>query len=178
MIAPLYPGYSFSMSTPFLGEIKMISFNYPPKGWALANGQLLAINQNQALFSLYGVTYGGNGQTTFGLPNLQGRAAMHFGKGFTLGQTGGEALHALTVNEIPMHNHSANVSTASGIHAPANNNLPGNLEKFYDPTNTSTGAMANAIISNAGASQGHENRMPFLTLSFIVALTGIYPSRS
>ena len=167
------------MSTPFIGEIKMVSFNYPPKNWALANGQLLAINQNQALFALYGTTYGGNGTQTFGLPNLQGRSAMHFGTNYSLGQSAGEALHTLTVNEIPAHIHAANVSTTAGTHAPGNTVLPGGgAEVFYDPTNTSTGNMASGLIGNAGNSQGHENRMPYQVINFIVALVGIFPSRN
>ena len=166
------------MSTPFIGEIRMIAFNYATKGFALANGQSLSINQNQALFSLLGTTYGGNGQTTFQLPNLQGRSAMHVGTGFTLGQTGGEATHTLTLSEMPSHTHTAYVSTTGGLH-PAAGNLPGNGgQALYDPTATGNAAMAAGVIGNAGSGMAHENRMPYLTVNFIIALVGIFPSRS
>src|ERR1700681_4642089 len=108
------------MGTPYLAEIRLVSFNYPPKGWAFCNGQLLAINQNQALFSLLGTTYGGNGTTTFALPNLQGKIPMHWGNGFVLGQTGGEAIHTLTTQEIPAHTHQAfGSTTAANAGSPA-----------------------------------------------------------
>ena len=162
-----------------MGEIKMVSFNFPPRGWALANGQSLPINQNQALFSLFGTFYGGNGTTTFQLPDLRGRTAMHFSNGFNLGQKAGEEQHALTVNEIPGHSHNANVSTNGGQHSPAGNTLPGiNTLPFYDASATANNVMAGGFIGNAGGGQGHENRMPYLTISFIVALQGIFPSRN
>ena len=161
-----------------MGEIKMVSFNFPPRNWALANGQTLPVAQNQALFSLLGTTFGGNGQTTFLLPNLQGRSAVHIGNGFTLGQSSGEAMHTLTVNEIPSHNHAANVSTGNGTHAAGNTVLPGNAEPFYDPTATANNVMAGNIITNTGGNQSHENRMPFQVVNFIIALNGIYPTRN
>ena len=170
---------NFFMSTPFLGEIKMVSFPFAPKGWALANGQLLPLNQNQALFSLYGTTYGGNGSTTFGLPDLRGRSAMHFNGTYPLGQRAGEETHSLITNEIPGHSHTANVSTGGLQHSPASNTLPGvNGLSFYDASATVNSTMAGGVIGNAGGGQGHENRMPFLTLNFIVALQGIFPSRN
>ena len=162
-----------------MGEIKMVSFSYAPRGWALANGQLLPINQNQALFSLLGTFYGGDGRTTFGLPDLRGRSAMHFNSTYTIGQKAGEETHSLITNEIPGHYHTANVSTGGGQHSPASNTLPGlNGLPFYDASATVNNAMANGVIGNAGGGQGHENRMPFLTLNFIVALQGIFPSRN
>ena len=166
------------MSAPFLGEIRMVAYNYATKGFALTNGQTLPIAQNQALFSLLGTTYGGNGQTTFALPNLQGRSAMHFGSGFTQGQSGGEPFHTLTTGEMPVHTHSANVSTTGGLHA-ANSNLPGsNNQTLYDPTATVNAAMATGVIGTQGLSQPHENRMPLLVINFIIALQGIFPSRN
>lgn len=163
-----------------MGEIKMVSFNFPPKGWAFANGQLLPINQNQALFSLYGTVYGGNGSQNFGLPNLQGRSAMHVGSGFALGSTGGEATHVLTTNEIPAHTHSANASTVTDSHSPGGSVLAGGggTEPLYSPNTTATGSMAGGVIGNAGGNQGHENLMPYQVLNFIVALQGLFPTRS
>src|ERR1051326_7475415 len=109
------------MSEPFLSEIKIVSFNFPPKGWALCNGQILPINQNQALFSLLGTTYGGNGQTTFALPNLQGRVPIHVGNLHNLGQQGGEQAHTLSITELPSHTHAAQGSPADGTqNVPAN----------------------------------------------------------
>ena len=165
------------MSDPFIGEIKVISFNFPPKGWAFCNGQLLPINQNQALFSILGTIYGGDGRTTFALPNFQGRMPIHQGQGFTLGQQGGEAAHTLTVNEMPAHNHpamgaaTANGSSPSGtVWAPAD----GALEYYASPNTT----MSPGAIANRGGTQSHENEAPYLVLNFIIALVGIFPPRN
>ena len=172
------------MSSPFLGEIRMIAFNYPTKGFAFANGQQLGVQQNQALFSLLGTTYGGNGSTNFNLPNLQGRSALHFGTstagvGYTLGQVAGEAAHTLAVNEMPAHNHAVNVSTTGNLH-PAAGNLPGNnSQSLYNAGGSGINtSMANTAISYNGSNQPHENRMPYLVVNFIIALVGIFPSRN
>lgn len=166
------------MSTPYLGEIRMIAFLYATKGFAYTNGQTLPISQNQALFALLGTTYGGNGVNTFQLPNLQGRSAMHTGNGHTLGQSSGEAFHALSASELPAHTHTAYVSKTGNLHAAAGN-LPGNgTTHLYDPTATANATMASGVIGSAGAGQGHENRMPFLAVGFVIALSGIFPSRS
>ncbi len=170
------------MAEPFLAEIRIMSFGFPPKGWALCNGQLLPINQNQALFSLLGTTYGGNGQTTFGLPNLQGKVPLHSGNGLTPGQTGGEAAHTLSVAEMPAHIHPVNASTdanTSNTTSGANNYLgkPVDNSPIYS-TGNADAAMSPAIVSNVGGSQPHENRQPFLTLSFCIALLGIFPSQT
>lgn len=106
------------MAEPFLGELRIVSFNFAPKGWALCNGQFLPINQNQALFSLLGTTYGGNGQTTFALPDLRGRAAFHLGDGLTQGQAGGATAHTLSSQEMPQHIHFANAATSDGVSPP------------------------------------------------------------
>jgi microcystin-dependent protein len=166
------------VSTPFLSEIRVFSFNFPPKGWAFCNGQLLPINQNQALFALLGTTYGGNGQTNFALPNLQGRVPVHTAPGFTLGQAAGEATHTLLAAELPPHTHALNASpnTATVI-APTNNALatsPGNVYA-QPPGNTS---LAPATVGNAGGSQPHDNLAPYLVLNFCIALQGIFPSQN
>ena len=164
------------MGTPYLGEIRILSFNFPPKGWAFCNGQLLPINQNQALFSILGTTYGGNGQTNFALPNLQGRVPVHAGNGIILGQSSGEAVHTLITSEMPSHSH-----TPAGSSTPANLGVPtGNLwatgNAAYNPTaNTS---MNPASILNIGGGQPHENMSPYLTLNICIALHGIFPSQN
>ncbi|HYG57717.1 MAG TPA: tail fiber protein [Symbiobacteriaceae bacterium] len=165
------------MAEPFLGEIRLMSFNFPPKGWALCNGQFLPINQNQALFSLLGTTYGGNGQTTFALPNLRGRAPMHMGDGLTLGQAGGETAHTVTVNEMPQHGHSVQ---ASGNEATASR--PRNATWAASTALPYSGqinqAMNPATVTSVGGSQPHNNMQPYLTISFCIALQGIFPSQN
>lgn len=165
------------MSTPFLSEIKIVSFNFPPKGWALCNGQLLPINQNQALFSLLGTTYGGDGRVNFGLPNLQGRVPLHMGDGFTLGQAAGETAHTLNISELPAHTHipvgnsgAATTPTPTGD-LWANGNNPG-----Y--SNAVNAAMNPACVLPVGGSQAHDNMSPYLVLNFIIALQGIFPSQT
>ena len=167
------------MSEPFLGEIIPVAFSFAPKGWALCNGQLLPINQNQALFSLLGTTYGGDGRTTFALPNLQGCAANMVGSGFALGQRGGEELHTLTMQEMPVHQHQvlATATAASSID-PNNNVLAVAPVYISSPPDTAAGQMGTGTISVAGASQPHENRQPFLVLNYIIALQGIFPSQN
>lgn len=165
------------MAEPFLSEIRLFSFNFAPKGWALCNGQLLPINQNQALFSLLGTTYGGNGQTNFALPNLQGRVPIHFGGSHTLGETGGEQNHTLTQAELPPHTHVARASPANADSPVPGNNLLASANNLYtSPLNLT--ALLPASVSSAGGSQAHLNMQPFLTLNFCIALQGIFPSRS
>lgn len=168
------------MAEPFLSEIRLFSFNFPPKGWAFCNGQFLPINQNQALFALLGTVYGGNGQTTFALPNLQGRVPIHKGNGFTLGAAGGEQSHTVTMQEMAAHNHFVNAVSTGGTTQIPNSSvmLAGSSGfEFYHPlTNPTT--LDPATITNFGGSQAHENRQPFLTLNYCIALQGIFPSQN
>lgn len=175
------------MSEPFLSEIKIMSFNFPPKGWALCNGQFLPINQNQALFALLGTTYGGNGQTTFALPNLRGQVPIHMGNGHTLGESAGSSSVTLNQSQMPQHLHILNAAAA----APAlSTNPPGSTTNAPDPNKMLSGsacdnlyraptnlqAMAPDSVSNVGGSQPHTNRQPYLVLNFCIALQGIFPS--
>ena len=168
------------MSDPFIGEIRMVGFNFAPRGWAQCSGQLLSISQNQALFSLLGTTYGGNGQTTFALPDLRGKLPIHVGQGHTLGETGGEPAHTLTTPEMPTHVHVLQATTATAAaNIPANTLLLGNTA----PNDLYTGAasltpLQSATVSNAGSSQAHTNMQPFLTINFCIALQGIFPSQN
>jgi microcystin-dependent protein len=182
------------MSEPFLSEIKIMSFGFPPKGWALCDGQLLPINQNQALFSLLGTTYGGDGRVNFGLPDLQGRAPMHMGNGHTLGERGGEQGHTLSISEIPTHTHvmqaiAADAATGAAGHVPVANvalaeghaSQPGGSTLTTAVNIYGTGgfvAMNPASVANVGGSQAHLNMQPFLTLNFCIALQGIFPSQT
>ncbi|HVR08358.1 MAG TPA: tail fiber protein [Thermoanaerobaculia bacterium] len=166
------------MSEPFLSEIKIMSFGFPPKGWALCDGQLLPINQNQALFSLLGTTYGGDGRVNFGLPDLQGRTAMHMGNSHTLGESGGEQAHTLSISEIPTHVHTANAAAAPNAGnsvAPTGQYLAG--APMWGGTANLTSLLPSTI-GNVGGSQAHLNMQPFLTLSFCIALQGIFPSQT
>ncbi len=155
-----------------------MSFNFAPKGWAQCNGQFLPINQNQALFSLLGTTYGGNGQTTFALPNLQGRTPIHVGAGHTLGESAGEQNHTLSITELATHNHPVRASTISsgGNDNPTNRSLGSASNVYHTPT--SLQPINPGTIANAGGSQAHQNMQPFLTLTFCIALQGIFPSQN
>lgn len=167
------------MAEPFLSEIRIMSFGFPPKGWALCNGQLLPINQNQALFSLLGTTYGGDGRVNFGLPNLQGNVPIHMGSGHTLGEKGGEQGHTLSISEIPTHVHSANAASAVGTAPlPTGNFLAQESRKPYAAPDANLVALNAASIANVGGSQAHLNMQPFLVLNFSIALQGIFPSQT
>jgi microcystin-dependent protein len=167
------------MTEPFLAEIKIFSFNFAPKGWAMCNGQLLSISQNQALFSLLGTTYGGDGQTTFALPNLQGRTPVHFGNGIVLGERAGEEAHTLVNSEMPLHTHPASGVSANGdAPVPTGAILAAETTAMYAPPAANLVALDPASITAIGGSQPHNNMQPFLTLNFCIALQGIFPSRS
>ena len=180
------------MAEPFLSEIRIFSFNFAPKGWALCNGQFLPINQNQALFALLGTTYGGNGQTTFALPNLRGRLPIHFGNGRTLGESGGATAVVLNVQQLPPHTHqllsqqavqpataaaqnpAGRVFAGAQVYAQGGNSLPASP---YGPPSNLT-AMAPNAVSSVGGSQAHNNMAPSLVLNFCIALQGIFPSQN
>jgi microcystin-dependent protein len=165
------------MGTPFLGEIKVISWNFAPQGWSFATGQLLPINQNQALFSLFGTQYGGDGRTTFAIPNLKGRIPIHIGAGHTIGEVGGQDAHTLTQSEMPAHNHLFQVSQANADTPIPTNNTFGSSNNAYAAATNLTSLLPGTV-SNTGGSQPHENRQPLLALNFIVALQGVFPSRN
>jgi microcystin-dependent protein len=167
------------MSTPFLGEIKIISWNFAPQGWAFCNGQFLPINQNQALFSLLGTMYGGNGQTTFALPNFQGRVPMHIGQGFTQGEAAGEYAHTVTQSEMPQHIHFLQATNNVGTDPNPGSGviLSKSVANSYGPA-TGLVAMNAGSVGPVGGSQPHNNTQPYLVLNFIIALQGIFPSRN
>ena len=167
------------MAEPFLSEIRIMSFSFAPKGWAMCNGQLLPINQNQALFSLLGTTYGGDGRVNFALPDLQGRTPIHTGSGFTLGERGGEQAHTLSISELPTHTHSAKASSSDGNNVvPTGNVLASSLNQSYRAPDNALTSLPPGTIANVGGSQAHLNMQPFLTLSFCIALQGIFPSQT
>jgi microcystin-dependent protein len=164
------------VAEPFLAEIRIASFSFAPKGWALCNGQLLPINQNQALFSLLGTTFGGDGQVNFALPDLRGRAPIHVGSDHTLGERGGEQAHTLSISEIPMHAHLvlASSTATGGTASPSNAFLGGGNNVYHSPINPTS--MSPTSVTNVGGSQAHLNMQPFLALTFCIALQGIFPS--
>ena len=166
-------------SEPFIGEIAMVGFNFAPVGWALCNGQLLAISQNTALFSLLGTTYGGNGMTTFALPDLRGRLPMHMGGSHPLGNSGGEEVHLLTTGEIPAHAHTVMSDSSNGTSPDPDGRYPARNPAgipVYGPT--AGAAMGVDAMSIVGGGQPHNNLPPYLTINFIIALQGLFPSQS
>ncbi len=163
------------MSVPFLGEIKLVSFNFAPRGWALCNGQFLPINQNQALFSLLGTTFGGDGRANFALPDVRGKVPIHVGAGHTLGEKGGEVAHTVTIAEMPTHTHAVNATTTNANTPVPANNLLASAGNLYAPPSGMT-PLSPTTVSNTGGSQAHLNMQPFLTLTFCIALQGIFPS--
>jgi len=186
------------MGTPYLSEVRIMAFGFAPRGWALCNGQILPINQNQALFSLMGTTYGGNGTTNFALPNLQGSVPVHMGSGsgtnVILGQSGGESTHSLTVGETPPHSHAL-MADATGAGSNTNTPAPTGSKVLGQSAGTggsppttfgvsiySTAAPNGSLNPNCltanGANQPHENEQPYLVLNFCIALQGIFPSRN
>lgn len=172
------------MSEAFVGEIKMFAGNFAPRGYAFCDGQLLAVSQNDALFSLYGTIYGGDGKTTFGLPDLRGRIPLHQGQGpglssRRLGSKGGAERETLTVNQLPSHRHTVEGSNNMATNETLNGHvLSGSVGgNFYNNTASTSAQLENGVVANTGGSQSHNNMMPTLCIHFIVALVGIYPSR-
>lgn len=163
------------MSEPFLSEIRIMSFNFAPQGWALCNGQLMPINQNQPLFSLLGTTFGGDGRVNFALPDLRARAPIHVGQGHTLGEHGGEQAHTLSVPELPTHTHVMNGSASNGDVVVPFDNVVAQSSQLYGPPDQLTALDPSTDVATGG-SQAHQNMQPFLTLTFCIALQGIFPS--
>lgn len=169
------------MSEPFLAEIRMVGFNFAPRGWAFTDGQILPINQNQSLYSLLGTTYGGDGRTTFALPDLRSRTPIHRGEGHGLGQKSGEETHTLSSNEMPEHTHYVRASNTEANQASATNHYlsasTANITyRDYEAANQTS--LRSGTVLNTGGSQAHNNMQPYLTLSFCIALQGLFPSRN
>lgn len=171
------------MSEPFLAEVRMVGFNFPPRGWALCDGQILPINQNQSLYSLLGTTYGGDGRTSFALPDLRGRTPIHVGRSnggaqHELGQKSGEETHTLSTNEMPQHTHTLlATNTGDGSTSPADNVFANAGADLYNPADSLVDMNAGAV-SNVGEGEAHENMQPYLALNFCIALRGLFPSRN
>ncbi|HCN51603.1 MAG TPA: phage tail protein [Chryseobacterium sp.] len=180
------PTLKAQATEPFLGQIAFVPYNFVPKNWAECNGQLLSISQNTALFALLGTTYGGNGTTTFALPDMRGRVLVHNGQApggptnYTMGQIGGAESVTLNVTQMPSHNHTVNAVTAEGNQNIPTGSLPANtkvLDKEYSDTTADT-TMKSTMLNNTGGNQPHENRPPFITLKCIISLTGVFPSQN
>ena len=174
-----------SAQQPFVGEIALVGFNFAPSGWATCSGQLMAIDQNQALFALIGTTFGGDGQSTFALPDLRGRRIVGVGQGpglqpYVLGQLGGEEDVTLTVAQLPQHSHSANASSATGTSLTPSGNFWGSqtATALYSNAPTSTGNMAAGLIGSVGGGQPHDNMQPYLVMNYVISLFGIFPSQN
>jgi microcystin-dependent protein len=166
------------MAEPFLSEIRIMSFDFAPKGWAMCNAQLLPINQNQALFSLLGTTFGGDGRVNFALPDLRGRVPIHVGSGHTNGERGGEQAHTVSIAEIPTHTHVLNGTNTNGTAIiPGGNLLAGSPNQLYIAPQNLVALNAGSV-GNTGGSQAHLNMQPFLILTFCIALQGIFPSQT
>jgi microcystin-dependent protein len=173
------------MSEQYLGEIRMFGFNFPPTGWALCNGQTMSISQYSALFALIGTTYGGNGTTTFNLPNLQSRVPIHQGTGaglstYVMGQSSGVENVTLLSTQIPIHNHAVQCNTGGGNQASPANGYPAveSTGTSLEYSSAANNTMSPTMIENAGGGQPHTNIQPYLCVNFCIALVGIFPSRS
>lgn len=166
------------MSEPFLAEIRMVGFNFAPRGWAFCDGQILPINQNQSLYSLLGTTYGGDGRTSFALPDLRGRTPIHTGEGHQLGQKSGAETVTLTAAEIAPHTHAFKASSSAGIDRNSTAQILAGADTYRDPEAGTTTALRSGTITNAGGGQAHNNMQPYTALNFTIALQGLFPSRN
>jgi len=167
------------MSEPYIGEIRLFGFNFPPRGFAQCDGFLLPINQNQALYSILGTTYGGDGRTTFALPELRGRVPMHVGTGFSLGAKAGEETHVLSTGEIPNHDHSLRgTSQGANVPVPTSNLLADTAPNEIYSNSSTLVDLATGTVANTGNGQGHVNMMPSIAINFCIALTGVFPPRN
>jgi microcystin-dependent protein len=168
-----------NVSEPFLAEIRIVGFNFAPRGWTLCDGQILPINQNWSLYSLLGTTYGGDGRTSFGLPDLRGRTPIHVGNSYPLGTSGGEETHTLNDNEMPQHTHSLRASSQDGaLHTPQNAYWAATSTRSAFSNGVPDTTMASANVIAMGDGQAHNNMQPYLALNFIIALQGLFPSRN
>ena len=169
------------MSEPFLAEVRIVGFNFAPRGWAFCDGQILPINQNQSLYSLLGTTYGGDGRTSFALPDMRGRTPMHVGNGHREGQKSGEETHTLAGNEMPNHQHSYRATTSTANQGLPTGHMvatpPAAIGAMYSPPSNMVN-MASQSIANVGGGQAHNNMQPYLALNFCIALQGLFPSRN
>jgi microcystin-dependent protein len=170
------------MSEPFLAEVRIVGFNFAPRGWAFCDGQILPINQNQSLYSLLGTTYGGDGRTSFALPEMRGRVPIHVGSSngssHLLGQKSGEETHTLSANEVPQHTHVLNATTNSATSdSPTGKYLARGAADAYGPL-TNMANMGTGTVANVGGGQAHENMQPYIAVNFCIALTGLFPSRN
>lgn len=169
------------MSEPFLGEIRMVGFNFAPRGWSFCDGQILPINQNQSLYSILGTTYGGDGRTTFALPDMRSRTPIHVGDGHLLGQKSGEETHTLSINEMPEHTHYVRASNTAPNQPQAQNHFLAastNNITYRDYEASNQTPLRSGTVANTGGSQAHNNMQPYLTLTFCIAMSGLFPSRN
>ena len=166
------------MSEPFLAEIRIVGFNFAPRGWAFCDGQILPINQNQSLYSLLGTTYGGDGRTSFALPDLRSRTPIHKSDGHGLGQKGGAETVTLTAAEIAAHTHAVKASSSTGDNATPPGDVLASVKAYRDPEAANMTALRSGTVVNAGGGQGHDNMQPYLTVAFCIALQGLFPSRN
>jgi microcystin-dependent protein len=166
------------MAEPFLAEVRMMGFDFAPRGWAFCDGQILPINQNQSLYSLLGTTYGGDGRTSFALPDLRGRTPIHVGDGFVEGQKDGEETHTLGTNEIPAHRHSAHAISGPGTTPIPQGSYLADLPAGYTAPHSNLISLRSNTVAHAGGSQAHQNMQPYLTVSFCIAIQGLFPSRT
>lgn len=166
------------MSEPFLAEVRIVGFNFAPRGWAFCDGQILPINQNQSLYSLLGTTYGGDGRTSFALPDMRGRTPIHVGEGHREGQMSGEETHTLSAAEMPNHDHVLRASSLAGNQlTPQGNFLAKSTGQNYAPP-SDLGTMKTGTVANVGGGQAHDNMQPYIAVNFCIALQGLFPSRN